>query len=340
MFKKLLIVSAIFLILALAGFIWANNSYNSAGNYTDTKHIIIEKGSGTASILNQLSAAGAIKHPTLLRVVARMKGLKNLRYGEYLLEPHLSPKQIFERLHKGEVVVRKITVTEGKTVYDVVELLTKAEGLTGEIPQDIKEGSLMPQTYYYQWGDSYKSIIKQMQNQMAENLKRMWEFRRMDIPLTTPEQALILASIVEKETGNADERPLVASVFTNRLKTHMPLQSDPTAVYGITAGAPLGHLPTGADMKSQNPYNTYIIPALPPGPICNPGIATIEAVLNPADTSYIFFVANGQGGHNFSSGLAEHNKNVNVYRKARKAIVANSVKSKEARQKSGMIIKP
>ncbi len=337
MLKKLFVLSIIGFLVVVALFFWANSVYNSAGDYTETKHIIIEKGAGTSKIINVLAENGAISNPTTLKILARVKGLNGLRYGEYLLEPGLSPAQIFEKMQKGEVVIRKVTVAEGKTVYEIIEILQKSEGLTGEIPQDIKEGSLMPQTYYYQWGDTYESIIKQMQDQMAEMVKRMWEFRRMDIPVNTPEEAVILASIVEKETGNADERSLVASVFTNRLKMGMPLQSDPTAVYGITAGAPLGRLPTGADMRSDNPYNTYKIPGLPPGPICNPGLASIEAVLNPADTNYIYFVADGLGGHNFSTGLKEHNQNVNTYRKARNEQKRSSV---NARQKSEMIIRP
>lgn len=337
MLKKLFVVSIIGFLLFVALFLWANNVYTSAGNYTDTKHIIIEKGAGTSAIINKLSEAGAINNPSLLKVMARLKKLKDLRYGEYILEPGLSPEQIFDKLRKGEVVVRKITVAEGKTVYEVLEILQQAEGLTGDIPATILEGSLLPQTYYYQWGDTYESVIKQMQIQMSEAVKRMWEFRRMDIPVKTPEEAVILASIVEKETGNPDERALVASVFSNRLKIGMPLQSDPTAVYGLTGGAPLGRLPSGADMRSDNLYNTYKIPGLPPGPICNPGAASIEAVLNPADTNYLYFVADGFGGHNFSTGLKEHNQNVNEYRKARTEAKRSGL---NARQKSNMIIKP
>jgi UPF0755 protein len=199
-----------------------------------------------------------------------------------------------------------------------MEILSATEGLDGFIPNDIEEGSLMPTTYHYQWGDTYESVIKKMKDDMTKATNELWLTRRADLPIMTSREAVILASIVEKETGVADERGLVASVFINRLKKGMPLQSDPTAVYGITKGAPLGRVPLRKDIQDDNPYNTYKIPALPPGPICNPGIESIKAVLNPPDTDYIFFVATGNGGHNFSVTLDEHNRNVTTFRQVLK----------------------
>lgn len=336
MFKKLVIAVVLFAILGIGVLIWGDSVYNEPGSYTEQKHIIIKKGSGVSSILSQLADEGVIDNALLMRFMTKLKGDGNFRFGEYLFEPGLSPAQVFEKLTEGSVVVRKITIPEGKTVYEIIEIINKSEGLSGELPKEIPEGSILPQTYYYQWGDSYEQVIGQMQKAMKQVVDSLWEFRRMDIPITTKEEAVILASIVEKETGGADERPLVASVFINRLKKGMPLQSDPTSIYGITAGAPLGRLPSGADMKDDNPYNTYRIPALPPGPICNPGTDSIEAVLNPPDTSYLFFVADGMGGHNFSTGLADHNRNVNEYRE----VVREYRKGLSNRQKSEMIIKP
>jgi len=337
MFKKLLLLIIFALVLGTAIITWAFSNYNSPANYTETKHIVIQKGSGTKKIMHQLAAESMIENPFITAVIAKFEGSGDLKFGEYLFEPGLSPSQIIEKIKRGEVVIRKLTIPEGKTSFEIMEILGEAQGLMGDIPADIPEGSILPQTYLYQYGDTYQKLISKMQSDMQNTLKRLWEFRRMDIPVKTPEEALILASIVEKETGLDGERGLVASVFTNRMRINMPLQSDPTAIYGITGGTPLGRMPLGADMKHNSAYNTYINKGLPPTPICHPGTSAIEAVLNPPDTSYLYFVADGKGGHNFSGSLAAHNQNVNVYRKVQKA--PQNTKKKE-RMKSEMMIRP
>lgn len=344
MFKKLVIAFVLFAVIGIGILAWGQNVYDSAGNYSEQKHVLIAKGSGVSTILAQLEKEGVISQPLLLRVMAKIKGDSNFKYGEYIFEPGLSPAEVFAKLETGAVVVRKVTIPEGKTVYEISEILGKAEGLTGKMPPDIEEGSILPQTYYYQWGDTYESIIKQAQKKMTDLVGRLWEFHRMDVPFSSKEEAVTLASIVERETGNPDERPMVASVFINRLKIGMPLQSDPTAIYGMTAGEPLGRVPNAADIRDDNPYNTYRIKGLPPGPICNPGQASLEAVMNPADTNYLYFVADGMGGHNFAAGLAEHNKYVNEYRgvvrEYRKTHGAPGSGNVTPREKSNMIIRP
>jgi UPF0755 protein len=199
-----------------------------------------------------------------------------------------------------------------------MEIMGDIEGLVGNFPDDIEEGAVLPQTYTYHYGDDYEDVVLTMKVAMKNNIETLWNQRQQGLPLNNPYEALILASIVQKEAGNLAEMPLVASAFINRLRIGMPLQSDPTAVYGITGGAPLGRLPLAADMKHDSPYNTYKIKALPPGPICNPGLDALKAVLNPPATDYLYFVANGQGGHNFSSSLADHNNFVADYREVRK----------------------
>lgn len=336
MFRKIILAFILLIIISSACVYWAFSTFETSTNYPEAKHIIIQKGSGTQKIMNQLEAEGLIKYPRITALISKYQGNGELKFGEYLFAPNLTPKQIIEKIKRGDVVVRKVTIPEGKSSFEIMEILGELEGLSGEIPANIPEGSILPQTYFYQYGDSYEKLIAKMQADMQTALQRMWEFRQLNIPIRTPEEAVILASIVEKETGVDGERGLVASVFTNRLRIGMPLQSDPTAIYGITGGTPLGRMPLSADMKYNSEYNTYINKGLPPTPICHPGVDAIEAVLNPPDTSYLYFVANGSGGHNFSGNLSGHNKNVTTYRKVQKA--TKSTKKKE-RMKSEMMIR-
>jgi UPF0755 protein len=315
-FAKILFVLVIIAAgAALAGYLWVDKYYTTGLEYDAPKTVIIKKGSGVGQIANILAEHGIINHPKAFSLIARFTKQTSPKFGEYQFKSGTSPKQILTMLQAGETVIRKITIAEGKTVHDVLEILANTEGLEGYIPNNIEEGSLMPTTYYYQWGDSYESVINKMKEEMTRNVNELWLTRRADLPVMTSRDAVILASIVEKETGVGEERGLVASVFVNRLNRGMKLESDPTAVYGITKGAPLGRVPLRKDIEDENPYNTYKIPALPPGPICNPGLDSIKAVLNPAETNYIFFVATGNGGHNFAATLDEHNRNVATFRK-------------------------
>ncbi len=315
-------LTAVFVLLVCAATV-AFISYLLVEDYYETgfnnnkpsKTIIVKKGVSINQVAAALGNEKVIRHPKIFSLVARYKKQTNPKFGEYSFRPGMSPKRILEMLESGETVIRKIAIPEGRTVWEIREILRKLDGITGEIPDDIPEGSLLPTTYYYHWGDSYAEIIERMQKEMTRTLDELWEKRQEGLPVNTKEEALILASIVEKETGIASERKLVASVFVNRLRKGMRLESDPTAVYGITKGEPLGRVPLRKDVRDQNPFNTYVIDRLPPTPITNPGRDSIEAALNPDESDYIFFVATGNGGHNFSTNLNDHNRFVNEYRK-------------------------
>lgn len=312
-FLLFLIIAALAAALA---FHWLDNYYHSPTNFSGNGYVVIEKGSGINKAAEALDDAGVIKYPRLFAAIAKYEKKTNPKFGEYLFTPDLTREQILDKINKGETIVRKVVVPEGKSVIQIFDILRNSEKLKPVIDQANlpQEGTLMPSTYIYHYGDTDKDIVEQMQKSMAVTLDQLWQKRAANLPFKTKEEALTLASIVEKETGLDSERPLVASVFINRLNKGMKLESDPTAVYGITHGAELGRKPNADDIKNNNPYNTYIIPALPPGPICNPGAAAIAAVLNPPSTEYIYFVATGSGGHNFATTYQEHAANVQKLR--------------------------
>jgi UPF0755 protein len=209
----------------------------------------------------------------------------------------------------------KITVAEGVTSWQVVDALSRADFMTGEIGEIPAEGSLAPQQYEVDRGADRSALLAEMARIQAETLAEMWAARAEGLPYESPEEAMIMASIVEKETGVPEERALVASVFLNRLKEGMKLQTDPTVIYGLTKGqGVLGRGLRQSELRSNTAYNTYVIDGMPPGPIANPGRAAIEAALHPAETAYLFFVADGSGGHAFAETLAEHNRNVEAWR--------------------------
>ncbi len=217
------------------------------------------------------------------------------------------------------MVQRRVTVAEGRTSWEIVELLKATAELEGEIGAVPSEGVLAPNTYFFQKGETRQDILDRMAQAQQTALDELWEGRAEDLPISTPEEALVLASIVEKETGLADERPEVAAVFINRLRRGMRLQSDPTIIYGITEGkGPLGRGIRRSEIDRKTRWNTYQIDGLPPTPIANPGRDAIAAVLNPPDSDYLYFVADGTGGHAFSKSLAEHNRNVANWRRIEK----------------------
>jgi UPF0755 protein len=221
-------------------------------------------------------------------------------------------------LRAGKPFTRRLTLPEGLTSAEAVVLINGAEALDGDAGETPVEGSLLPETYHYVRGDLRTELVRRMQRSLDETIDELWPRRAEDLPLADKREAIILASIVEKETGIPEERPRVASVFVNRLRAGMRLQSDPTVAYGISGGSgPLGRALTRQDLQTPSPYNTYLNDGLPPGPISNPGRAAIEAVLNPADTKFLYFVASGNGGHAFAKTLEEHNRNVEQWRKLR-----------------------
>lgn len=298
--------------------IWGWMAFTKPGPLGQPINVVIPRGTGLDGIAIRLVEAGVITDPRVLVLGAKATGrARGLKAGEFRFPAAVSPREALDILESGETVVRRLTVAEGLTSSAVIALLNSAEGLEGTAALP-PEGSLLPETYHYAWGDTRSELLRRMTRSQDEAVARLWETRAADLPFETPEQAVILASIVEKETGVASERPLIAGVFINRLKRGMRLQSDPTVAYGIAGGTGLDRSLTRADLKAPTPYNTYTQNGLPPGPISNPGEASIAAVLNPADTNFLYFVADGTGGHVFARTLAEHNRNVRAWRQYRR----------------------
>ncbi|MCH8835131.1 MAG: endolytic transglycosylase MltG, partial [Proteobacteria bacterium] len=227
--------------------------------------------------------------------------------------------QVVALLQSGKTVVRRLTVAEGLTTTQVLAQLNRTEGLAGDLPSPPGEGTLLPETYHFSYGERRDAMVARMRAAMDETLARLWDSRAPGLPLKSPREALILASIVEKETALPEERSRIAAVFLNRLGKGMRLQSDPTVAYALTGGrGPLGRPLSRADLKTPSPFNTYLIDGLPPGPVSNPGRAAMAAVLDPVATEDFYFVADGTGGHVFARTLGEHNRNVVRWRKFQK----------------------
>jgi UPF0755 protein len=310
------------LVIAAAAFAggaayWGHRLYTVPGPSRVGVTVVIERGVGTDAIARALFRAGVIADPLVFRLAARLQSAKRpLQAGEYAFPAGVSAKGALELMQSGKTVVRRLTVAEGLTWAEVKALLERAEGLMGRVESRPAEGMLLPETYHYSWGDRREQVLRRMQDAMSGMLANLWPGRSPGLPLLSPTEALILASIVEKETAIPAERPRIAAVFLNRLKRNMRLQSDPTVVYGLTGGnGMLGRVLTRTDLKTPTPYNTYLIDGLPPGPIANPGSASLEAVLRPAATDDLYFVADGSGGHVFARTLEEHNRNVARWRK-------------------------
>ena len=301
----------------IAGFagVWAWSEFTRPGPLAADTTVVIPRGSGMETISHRLYDAGVIADPRLLALGAKVTGqARRLKAGEFAFPAAVSPQGALDILESGVTVVRRVTVAEGLSSQQVVAVLEAADGLEGEIDEVPLEGTLLPETYHFAYGDDRADILARMRSEMDQTVKTLWESRAPDLPIASPQEAVVLASIVEKETGVAAERPLVASVFVNRLNKGMRLQSDPTVAYGIAGGAGLNRPLSRADLKGETAYNTYVIEGLPPGPIANPGAAALAAVLQPAQTEYLYFVADGTGGHAFAKTLAEHNRNVRAWR--------------------------
>lgn len=295
---------------------WGYNEFTRPGPLSENTIAVIPAGSGLGAIADQLQATGIIRDRWVFVIGAKATGAdRTLRAGEFEFTKEISPEGTIAVLESGKVIQHRITFAEGLTAEQVVALLNEDATLTGAIPIMPEEGSLLPETYNFTRGDTREAIIDRMQFAMKETLQSLWDKRDPDLPITSPRQALILASMVERETGVAGERAMIAGVFMNRLRRKMRLQSDPTVVYGLAPSGDLGRPLTRADLKIKHPYNTYVLPALPAGPIANPGRASLTAVMHPAVTKNLYFVADGSGGHAFASSLREHNRNVAKWRK-------------------------
>lgn len=344
MLRKILYKSCIYFSIFAIGYMIIVFSaviyFNSPNHYHDTdKRFVIKKGMTLREVVEKLHTEEIIERPTTFLYLSQLiKGIDlKVRYGEYFFEKHTSYYKILKKMIRGYIFFRKVTVAEGFSSHTALEILNKSSGLAGDLPKKIKEGSILPETYFYSFNDTKAATLKRMQDAMTKTIDELWEKRDQSIPIKTKEQAIILASIVEKETGVDSERPLVASVFTNRLLKGMKLQSDPTIIYSYARGNRALERPIRmSDIRNSSPFNTYYIYGLPPSPICNPGRASIEAVLNPPKTDYLYFVANGYNkGHTFAKNLRQHNNNVIKYRnyiKKRREALEEKKKEEEIQQ--------
>ncbi|QDL93088.1 endolytic transglycosylase MltG [Paroceanicella profunda] len=310
-----LLIAVLLVVLGIIG--WGVSAFRGAGPLQQETIVVLDRGDSLPVITEKLEQDGAISNGTIFRIGARYtKTATTLKFGEYAIPAGASMEDILAILSSGKSILHPITIPEGFTSFQVVQRLDEADFLSGEITTVPPEGMLAPDTYNLQRGTPRQTVIDQMMAAQKRILAAAWEGRQADLPLDTPEEALVLASIVEKETGIPGERPEVASVFINRLRAGMRLETDPTVIYGITGGKEV--LDRGlrrSELQTRTPYNTYMIDGLPPTPIANPGRAAIAAVMQPAKTDYLFFVADGSGGHVFSSTLREHNRNVAEWRR-------------------------
>ncbi len=288
----------------------------SDGDLAEDKVFTVQRGANLSAIATQLVNQDLIADRWTFQFGAMaQRKQSSIRAGEYRIAANSSMADILKEITEGRAVTYSVTIPEGFTSWEIVKRVNAADNLVGEITEIPPEGSLLPNTYSFERGADRQTIIDRMGTTLEKQVAEIWAGRAENLPISSPEEMIILASIVEKETGLANERPKVAAVFVNRLNKGMRLQSDPTIIYGITNGeGPLGRGLRKSEIEAQNPYNTYQIDGLPPGPIANPGLDALKAVANPATTDAIFFVADGTGGHAFAVTYADHQKNVARWR--------------------------
>jgi len=314
--------NAIFTLVVLliigggAALYMGKRKFDATGPLDRERTVMIQRGQGIRDIAEQLRREGVIDQPLLFVIgAALVRVTDELKAGEYLFERNASMREVLALLVEGRSIQHAITIPEGLTSEQIVAKLGEQDVLTGAVREIPKEGTLLPETYKVTRGFSRDQVLQRMAAAHRRLVQEVWERRSPDLPLRSPEELVTLASIVEKETGRADERTRVAAVFINRLQRRMRLQSDPTVVYGIAGGkAVLGRGPTRDELDRPTPYNTYIVDGLPPGPIANPGRASLEATANPSRTKEIYFVADGTGGHVFAESYEQHVKNVARWR--------------------------
>jgi UPF0755 protein len=314
------LLAALFVLLLIlaglgaGGFWYARHTYEAPGPLAEPVQMVVPRG-GLSVIAAALAERGVIADPRAFLAAAWVtRGAGPVRAAEFAFPAGASLRDVLEVLRRARPVQRRLTIPEGLTVRQIAAILERAEGLTGEVPE-FEEGALLPETYAYQWGNTRAAILRRADQAMEAALAELWAARQPELPLASPREALILASIVERETGQAEERSLVAGVFINRLRRGMPLQSDPTVAYAAADGGVLDRPLTRADLERDHPFNTYRIRGLPPGPIASPGRAALEAVTQPEQTENLYFVADGSGGHAFARTLEEHNRNVARWRR-------------------------
>lgn len=319
-FLNFMMSLAVFLVLAAAGAVYFGKiQFDGSGPLARNTSVLVRDGASLSEIASTLERRNVISNARIfqLGVRAYMPG-DSLKAGEYEIKAHTSMHDVMSLLRSGKSVLHSVTIAEGLSVDQIFQRIAENAELTGDLPQELPtEGSLRPETYKFTRGTSRVEIVEQMQASQNALVNQIWARRSPDLPITSKEEFVTLASIVEKETGRADERTLVASVFLNRLERGMRLQSDPTIIYGLFGGKgkPADRPIYRSDIYKPTPYNTYVIDGLPPSPIANPGRAALEAVANPSQTNNVFFVADGTGGHVFAETLDQHNANVRRWRK-------------------------
>jgi len=308
------VISAFVLVALAAGIalFFGKQRFEAAGPLPADRVVNIPRGSGMRDIADILSREGVVDQPWLfIGGVLVLKAREDLKAGEYEFKAHSSMRDVVATIVEGKIVAHQVSIPEGLTSEQIVARLLQDSVLAGDIKQIPREGSLLPDTYNFARGINREQMVQRMQQAQQRLLHEIWEHRAPDLPLKTPDQLVVLASLVEKETGKPEERTRVAAVFVNRLKQRMKLQSDPTIIYGLVGGkGTLGRPIMKSEIEQPTPYNTYIIDGLPPGPIANPGRASLEAAANPARTRELYFVADGTGGHAFAETYEQHQKNV------------------------------
>jgi peptidoglycan lytic transglycosylase G len=312
------IITLLVLVAIVGGVAGAvgKHRFEAPGPLQQDKVVNIPRGQGIKEIADILQREGVIDQPyVFIGGVFAMKARDELKYGEYQFRRQASLRDVVDTLIEGKVVQHVVTIPEGLTSEQIVARLMENSILTGPVKEIPKEGSLLPETYRFTRDTTREQLIQRMQQSQRRALQDVWDRRSPDLPIQTPEQLVTLASIIEKETGRADERNRVAAVFVNRLKQKMRLQSDPTIIYGLVGGkGTLGRPIMRSEIEQPTPYNTYVIGGLPPGPIANPGRAALEAAANPSRTRELYFVADGSGGHSFSESLDQHQRAVSRLR--------------------------
>ena len=324
-------VITIILVLMIGGggvYVYGKKMLESPGPLAEDKTVNIPARSKTRDIAETLQREGVIDvNPwAFLGATFALKASSELKPGEYAFQKNASLRDVIGIIVEGKVVQHAVTVPEGLTSEQIVARLSDNDIFAGSIKEIPREGTLLPETYKFPRGTTRDQVIARMQQTQKRVLAEIWERRNADIPIKTPEQLVTLASIVEKETGKADERTRVAAVFVNRLRQRIKLQSDPTIIYGLVGGkGTLGRPIKRSEIQQPSPYNTYVVDGLPPGPIANPGRASLEAVANPARTRDLFFVADGTGGHAFTETYDQHQKNVAKLRTMEKQLQNDTV---------------
>lgn len=315
---------------AAFGWYWLQGEVSEPGPFVKDTDFAIERGEGVAVVASRLEDLGLISDSRILRIKARLDGVESqVKAGSYSLPAQASVAQILEQIVAGDVITFRLTIPEGLTTAQILRRVEAAEDLTGEMPsKEYAEGVLLPDTYDFGAGTTREQFLERMALAQIELLEELWPERQDGLPISTPEEAVILASVVEKETAHPEERPIIAGLFNGRLLKGMRLESDPTIIYGVSGGEPLynrqGQRRTlyRSEINRKTDWNTYQIDGLPKTPICNPGRDAIAAVLNPPRTDYVFFVADGKGGHLFAETYAEHQKNVAAYRRYEREEIA------------------